>query len=319
MRWASGFHGHLGPFLVLGLRAGLIGVRYLGRDIHGLRALVETAASPPRSCFIDGVQFSSGCTLGKGNIEVRPGGNVSVTFQRGRRRIRVSVLDTVLQSLAKMTTNRQVETLAKEILHKTDEELFDVKIEEMNSKSSVITNIEKAVRIIEVSAECANILPEVGSNIAMALPNAKNLTDIAGLTGRIIRVENKAVGVGRPEFGATKHMGTVLLSSMRYNPKFRAAINLKYTPELVQTCKELGMDVGTYDHEEKSKEAAEIKCNIPFIINRLNRVSEVVYDLGDVGIEASTVVFGRTAVEVARKATRIAKRYHNSYALDEDE
>jgi predicted fused transcriptional regulator/phosphomethylpyrimidine kinase len=41
----------------------------------------------------------------------------------------------------------------------------------------------------------------------------------------------------------------------------------------------------------------------------LRRASEVVYDLGDIGIEASIIVFGRTATEVADKAIKIAMRY----------
>jgi len=60
------FHGHLGPFLILGLRAGLLGIDYLGKDYFELKAKVKTTLHPPRSCIIDGIQFISGCTTGKG-------------------------------------------------------------------------------------------------------------------------------------------------------------------------------------------------------------------------------------------------------------
>ena len=118
------FHGHLGPFLVLGLRAGLLGVDYLGKDYFELRAKVETALHPPRSCFIDGIQFSSGCTTGKGNLETHASDDVSVEFIRGKRRINLVVRNDVLKTLDLMVSDKQAETISREILLKTDEELF---------------------------------------------------------------------------------------------------------------------------------------------------------------------------------------------------
>jgi len=72
------FHGHFGPFLILGLRAGLIGINYLGKNYFELKATVTTSPNPPHSCFIDGIQFISGCTTGKGNLEIKKSKEVSV-------------------------------------------------------------------------------------------------------------------------------------------------------------------------------------------------------------------------------------------------
>jgi formylmethanofuran dehydrogenase subunit E len=125
---AVDFHGHLGPFLVLGLRAGLLGTHHLGKSHFELKAGVETSARPPRSCFIDGVQFSSGCTTGKGNLEVRTGSNVSVEFTGGGRSLRIGVKDHILEMLDSLSSEeRQVERLSREMLQKTDDELFSVK------------------------------------------------------------------------------------------------------------------------------------------------------------------------------------------------
>ena len=118
------FHGHLGPFLVLGLRAGLLGVDYLGKEYFELRAKVETALHPPRSCFIDGIQFASSCTTGKGNLETNALDDVSVEFVRGARRISLVVRKDVSKTLELITSDRQAETIAREILQKTNEELF---------------------------------------------------------------------------------------------------------------------------------------------------------------------------------------------------
>jgi formylmethanofuran dehydrogenase subunit E len=120
------FHGHLGPYLVLGLKAGLLGVERIGRKVADLYAIVETKPAPPHSCFIDGIQFSSGCTFGKRNIEFRAGGGASVVFIGGSRRLRVTVLETVLKSLDGISSREETEALGRKILAKDEFELFKV-------------------------------------------------------------------------------------------------------------------------------------------------------------------------------------------------
>ena len=124
MAGAIKFHGHLGPFLVLGLKAGLAGVDYLGKDYFKVYANVETAGRPPRSCFIDGIQFSSGCTTGKANLETKVGDNVSVEFIKGEKTIKLTVKSEILEFLARISSNDQAETVSRELMQKTDADLF---------------------------------------------------------------------------------------------------------------------------------------------------------------------------------------------------
>jgi len=65
---AAAFHGHLGPWLALGLKAGLYARRVVSRNPFCLKAVVHCPGRTPYTCFVDGVQVGSGCTLGKGNI-----------------------------------------------------------------------------------------------------------------------------------------------------------------------------------------------------------------------------------------------------------
>jgi formylmethanofuran dehydrogenase subunit E len=69
---AGRFHGHIGPFLAVGLKMGLAANEKLGRDPMGMRAAVSVEGRPPRSCVVDGIQYSTGCTMGKGNITMEP-------------------------------------------------------------------------------------------------------------------------------------------------------------------------------------------------------------------------------------------------------
>jgi formylmethanofuran dehydrogenase subunit E len=64
-------HGHLGPYLVAGIRMGLLALRQLeSPGYFGLRAESEAGRTTPLSCLNDGVQIGSGCTAGKGNLRV---------------------------------------------------------------------------------------------------------------------------------------------------------------------------------------------------------------------------------------------------------
>ncbi len=67
----ASFHGHLGPYVVLGYRMGRAALEAAGCAGHfDVSAEIHSFLEPPRSCLIDGVQLGTGCTLGKRNIEV---------------------------------------------------------------------------------------------------------------------------------------------------------------------------------------------------------------------------------------------------------
>lgn len=64
-------HGHLGPFLVAGIRMGLLALEILeSPGYFGIRAESETGSVTPLSCLTDGIQIGAGCTVGKGNLTV---------------------------------------------------------------------------------------------------------------------------------------------------------------------------------------------------------------------------------------------------------
>jgi formylmethanofuran dehydrogenase subunit E len=63
------FHGHSGPFLALGFKAGSYAMGKLHPEgIKDIACRINTIMSTPYTCIIDGIQCSSHCTLGKGNL-----------------------------------------------------------------------------------------------------------------------------------------------------------------------------------------------------------------------------------------------------------
>ncbi len=82
------FHGHLGVYVTLGLRMGAIGKRRFGH-YKGLSATVRSRPEPPMRCVLDGIQFSSGCTMGKGNVALETGLEPEVTFEKAGQRLHI--------------------------------------------------------------------------------------------------------------------------------------------------------------------------------------------------------------------------------------
>jgi formylmethanofuran dehydrogenase subunit E len=76
------FHGHVGPYVVLGYRSGRLAQEKLGVNAFRLMAEVFAGSRPPMSCFADGVQLGSGCTLGKRNITLQDDELVEARFTR---------------------------------------------------------------------------------------------------------------------------------------------------------------------------------------------------------------------------------------------
>lgn len=124
LKAASYFHGHTGPFLVLGLKAGELSNRMLGRDPFKTRVEVRSNPKPPQSCMVDGIQFSTGCTMGKGNISLIPSDDgISVVFSCPKGVLELKPQPWVLAGLQSLDHDA-VEHLADELYSKTAESIF---------------------------------------------------------------------------------------------------------------------------------------------------------------------------------------------------
>jgi len=71
IRKAKEFHGHLCPFLVLGLKASEIAMKRPALIKPGVIETVREdviAIVEVNNCFADGVQIAAGCTLGNNSL-----------------------------------------------------------------------------------------------------------------------------------------------------------------------------------------------------------------------------------------------------------
>jgi formylmethanofuran dehydrogenase subunit E len=131
LRQAGRFHGHIGPFLAIGLRMGLIANETLGRAPMQTSARVMVEPRPPRSCVVDGIQFSTGCTMGKLNIQMEPDqAAVSATFTREGRSITVEVRGDFIKAMHKQLAGapeKAVVDYSHRIMDTSPDEIFEVR------------------------------------------------------------------------------------------------------------------------------------------------------------------------------------------------
>lgn len=115
---AARFHGHLGPYLVLGLLAGELALKRLQcKKYFGLSVKVFGANKKPKSCLIDGLQLSTGATYGKGNIKNITGNKIQVLISdiANNKRIKISLKGDFNKRLGELKTHPDSEAFAKEL------------------------------------------------------------------------------------------------------------------------------------------------------------------------------------------------------------
>jgi len=178
----------------------------------------------------------------------------------------------------------------------------------------IIQNLGEAVKLLEANPEVASLAPEVQINVAMALPYAVGFEDVAAIPGRIARVGSRLKAHSCPEFGSSKHLAQTILSAMKQNPDRMAALNIRFSPEILAVCEKLGLSHSYYDRREepedvKKAEGKTISWGADQAIRRSGKVPDLIYHKGDVGKEPMINLLGRTALEVAEMAIAIAKRY----------
>ena len=125
LRGAIAFHGHLCPGLMIGYRAARLGLSRLGEQRSRDEELVAIVEND--SCSVDGIQYLTGCTFGKGNFFFRDWGKqvFTLAFRPEGRGVRlVFIGDRIKPKKDDGSTDR--EAFVRLLMDAGDEELFSV-------------------------------------------------------------------------------------------------------------------------------------------------------------------------------------------------
>ncbi len=63
------FHGQIDPYIIVGYKMGIYALELLNCDLYwDMKISAKMGSKPPITLVLDGLQVSTGCTFGKGNI-----------------------------------------------------------------------------------------------------------------------------------------------------------------------------------------------------------------------------------------------------------
>jgi len=131
---ATEFHGHLGPFLVIGVRMGLIGLREFGieKNDGNLRITAMLKDSVPFSCVIDGIQVATKCTIGNQKLKLIDSSKLAAEFEcQQREKVTVTVNPATFNRLrsrllSENVSQEETQKLAHMIAFMPEEKLFTI-------------------------------------------------------------------------------------------------------------------------------------------------------------------------------------------------
>jgi hydroxymethylpyrimidine/phosphomethylpyrimidine kinase len=179
---------------------------------------------------------------------------------------------------------------------------------EESCRYQVIEELGKAVETLVNMKNFAYLIPETQSNLVYAIPNAKGIEDVAGVSGRIVKAGNKSVPTSGIKFGASKHVASSILEYMKTNQMVRSALNIRNDKSILYKCNRL-FKTSQYERNLepktiKEKEGKSISWGVRMALSK-NPDADVVYHLGDVGKEPMIIIFGQSPQEVIDKVKKI--------------
>lgn len=94
-------HGHTGIYSIIGAKIGIRAMEYFNVGVNNLEVITFAGNKPPLSCFNDGVQISSGSTIGQGLITISDSiSNIpSAIFEFNSQKVNISLKPEIAQQM----------------------------------------------------------------------------------------------------------------------------------------------------------------------------------------------------------------------------
>jgi len=176
----------------------------------------------------------------------------------------------------------------------------------------------KALKAMEAAleelgiAKVGHLVPEVRSNLGYALSFARGAGEVLAVPGRITEIGGRMVPASRPTFGASRHVARIILTAMAHDSSIRAAMNIRYTSQIISVCRRLGLRIASFDRGEEPKgvkemEGSTLEWGTKRVIDELGEVPDIIYDEGEAGKEPMVRILGRDPEEVVAKVLAIGK------------
>jgi predicted fused transcriptional regulator/phosphomethylpyrimidine kinase/predicted transcriptional regulator len=176
----------------------------------------------------------------------------------------------------------------------------------LSERAIVIRDIQDALRIIENSPSFVRIVPQVRANLVACTLDAINVNDVAAVPGRITIINDRAVGLVGPQFGASRHTAELLLNARKIWPNVRACLCISGRSEVVKTATKVGFKVTSIADSES--DASKIFDNLKVVTKRAGKSVRhpAIHVPGGFGVEPILYLFWETATELSYHCLEIS-------------
>ena len=174
----------------------------------------------------------------------------------------------------------------------------------------VINQIRDIYNSITTKQFC-KLIPEVRTNIAGALKDAKSKEDVAGIDGRITIVNNLPKAAGEIKFGVAEHTARLVLTVKEFDNSINFVMNLKYSPEFVNKIQKFtDLELKEIRRENqpekiKYKEFSTMQWLIKESVDKNGQIPDIIWDKGSIGKEPMMRLFGKNATDIIEKIKKI--------------
>ncbi|MBT5550718.1 MAG: bifunctional hydroxymethylpyrimidine kinase/phosphomethylpyrimidine kinase [Nitrospina sp.] len=180
-------------------------------------------------------------------------------------------------------------------------------------KAKAMEEMNRAIRIFR-EERIGQLVPEVQTNIGLALRNAKFHEDVLAIPGRIIKNGDDIFTGAEPEFGGSRHVANIVLTTMRHDPEKRAVMNIKYTDALLKICQRLRFKIASFDRADEPKnirvrEGSSLEWGTQNALMAYGSVPDIIYDLGGIRKEEMIRVIAEDMESLVKKVLAIHKLY----------
>lgn len=167
---------------------------------------------------------------------------------------------------------------------------------QVRESERALASVRRAVRVLESTSGFAALIPAVGANVVEALPDAETIDDVAAVPGRLLDIKGRATVPADPEFGVSEHVANLLLAARAAGSDARAAINVRYAPDVVERLEAAGHTAVEFDHAAETDER-DLSDAIAEALAGAD--TDVLYQTGGFGVEPIIYVLAEDAPTAA--------------------
>ncbi|MFB6163150.1 MAG: thiamine-phosphate synthase family protein [Halococcoides sp.] len=203
-------------------------------------------------------------------------------------------LEVLIRQLERGDLVAELHTEAMPALADADADFTDVHDPDgrLRQTERVRGSVRRGLSRLEHTTGFGGTIPQVGSNLVECLPDATDLADVCGVPGRMFEVGGRAVVPDDPEFGVSEHVASTLLAARAAGHPSRAALNVRYDPDLLDRVRDTGGTAVEFDPEAPRDDAIRTALADP-------PAADAIYQTGAFAIEPILYLLGADAPTVA--------------------